>query len=63
MVSGGERERGVVVIGRHPPPHTASDTAELRGPGLCSESAVGERERLCDNEGLVLGEEGRQLGE
>lgn len=46
-----------------PPPHAAPDASEQRGPGLRRESAVGERERLGDNEGLVLGEEGRQLGD
>lgn len=39
------------------------DASELRGPGLRRESTEGERESLGDNEGLVLGEEGRQLGD
>lgn len=54
-----EREKGVYWLLGDDPPSAASDYSEPRGPGLRSESAVGER--LCDNEGLVLGEEGRQL--
>lgn len=53
------RERGVMVIERHPPSPHCFWRNWPTGPWFTQWKCSG---RLCDNEGLVLGEEGRQLG-